>query len=180
MEVPRLGQLSPEGTRPEEGLMYRWFAGLVATAALAVAIPTLAHGAPDHHCNVNLTMLAHRVKTFSGKPPSSGHDLHAGVVDGKICGKRFRGAAREENRYPEPPGFTIKLATFGPIGSFRSKGDGTAVVNPDGKSLTLTGQMDVTGGTGVYKGSSGSLEFTARVPFETGVAKFHLTGELDY
>ena len=160
--------------------MYRWFAGLVATAALAVAIPTLAQGAPSHHCKVDLTMLAHRVKTFSGKPPASGHDLHAGVVGGKICGKAFRGAAREENRYPEPPGFTIKLATFGPIGSFRSKGDGTAAINPDGKTLTLTGQMDVTGGTGVYNGSSGSLEFTARVDANSGVARFHLTGELDY
>jgi hypothetical protein len=160
--------------------MFRWIAGLVVTAALAVAIPALAQGSPDHHCKVNLTMLATRVKTYSGNPPGSGHDLHAGVVDGKICGQRFRGAAREENRYPDPPGFTIKLATFGPIGSFRSKGDGTAVVNPDGESLTLTGQMSVTGGSGVYKGSTGLIKFTARVRVENGIAKFHLTGNLDY
>jgi hypothetical protein len=160
--------------------MYKWMTALALTAAVAVAIPalSLAGGSASHHCKLNLTVRAHRVKTFSGTPPASGHDLHGGTVDGKVCGDKFRGAMREENRYPDPPGFKIKTQTYGPVGSFRSKGNGTAVVNPDGKTLTLTGQMTIGGGTGVYNGATGSIKFKAIV--DDGVATFHWTGELDY
>ena len=159
--------------------MFKWVIGLAAAAALAVAIPSFAGADGNHECTLDLTVRASRVRIFSGHPPASGHDLSAGTVDGTICGDPFHGAMRQQNRYPNPPGFKTNVATFGPVGSFRSKGNGTAALNGDG-SVDLRGQMRIVGGTGIYDDPSGSIRFTGHVPFRSSVATFHFRGTIEY
>jgi hypothetical protein len=160
--------------------MSKWAVGLIAVLASAVAIPTFAGAAGQRgECKLDLRTRNARTKTFSGQPPASGRDESAGTVDGTICGKAFHGALRQRNSYPDPPGFNTKVVTFGPSGSFRSKGSGTGQVNGDG-SISLHGEMEIVGGAGKYKDANGTIKFTGRVPFKSPVALFHFTGTIKY
>ena len=161
--------------------MSKWVAGVAVAAAagLAVAIPTFAGADGQRECSLNLTVRAARTRIFSGQPPASGRDESAGTVDGTICGRPFHGALRERNTYPNPPGFTINTLTFGPVGSFRAIGAGTAKLNPD-SSISLSGRQRITNGTGIYEDASGSTRFTGKVASGSNVAIFHFTGEIEY
>jgi hypothetical protein len=163
--------------------MRKWVLPVLATLAVGVfVIPTLAGAARTprkHKCSFNVTALVAQVKVKSGNPPVSGSATDAATVDGKLCGKRFRGAARTSNTYPTPGSFTSKAQAFGPRGSVKAKFSGTGKLNPDG-SVSFSGSGKVTGGTGIYKRAIGSLSFTGTSPSGSTVATQHIKGKVKY
>ncbi len=132
-----------------------------------------------HKCSFDVTGLFATVAVNSGNPPLSGSDLDAGKLDGKLCKKSFHGASRQVNKYPTPGKFTSKGVSFGPRGSLKAKFAGTGNLNADG-STSFSGSGKITGGTGIYKGASGTLSFTGSAPKDSTVATQRITGKLKY
>jgi hypothetical protein len=126
-----------------------------------------------------VTGLFAAVKVNSGNPPLSGSNTVAGVFDGKLCHKAFHGASRQVNTYPTPGKFKSRGVSFGPRGSISAKFTGTGTLNADG-STTISGSGKITGGTGVYKGATGSLSFTGTSPKGSTVVTQHITGKVRY
>src|SRR5205807_746270 len=100
-----------------------------------------------------------RIAVKSGNPPFSGSEVGAGTLDGKVCGKTMHGAVRGIEKYPTLGHFTTTATNFGPLGSVKGKASGTGTINPDG-STSFSGSGTTTGGTGIYKGATGSFTFT--------------------
>jgi hypothetical protein len=114
----------------------------------------------------------------TGNPPLSGTETRAGIVDGKLCGKPFRGAARLVITYTAPGVGTIHpFAIFGPLGSLEGTFHVIGVREPDA-SVSLSGSGKITGGTGVYKGATGSMSATGTRPANSNVNVVHDTGTL--
>lgn len=161
----------------------RRLASVVAAAALAAGgvVPALAGaaGAPNKHkCSFTLTALAARVEVISGNPPISGTSLSAATIDGKLCGKSFHGAARLV-RTNVGSQISATFTDFGPLGSFRGTFSGTGPLNPNGTS-SFTGKGRVTGGTGLYKGVTGSFTVSGAKPSGTSPSALIFKGTLKY
>jgi len=162
--------------------MRKWLLPIVAVLALAVVAPTLAgatKGQKKHKCSFDVTGLFAQVKVNSGNPPLSGSNTDAGVLDGKLCHKAFHGASRQVNTYPTPGKFKSRGLSFGPRGSISAKFTGTGTLNADG-STSFSGSGKITGGTGIYKGATGSLSFTGTSPKDSTVATQRITGKIKY
>jgi hypothetical protein len=151
----------------------------VAVTALAVAIvtPTSASATGKTKCSVAVTALNGGVKPLSGTPPTSGSELIAGAVDGKICRRAFHGAIRVVTTFISPGKSTEVGRIFGPLGSIRIKGHTDLAPQPDG-SASLSGGMKMTGGTGLYRGVTGSLSVSGTIPAHSTVAILHITGTI--
>src|SRR5579863_10278663 len=88
--------------------MYRWLTGgltaaaVTAAATATVTIPTIASASaqPNHGCSVNLTAKFVGIEVITGKPPESGSNTGAAIVDGTVCGKPFHGAMRDITHFP--------------------------------------------------------------------------------
>jgi hypothetical protein len=155
---------------------------VVAVLAVAVGGPALAGAAKahkKHKCSFDVTGLFAAVKVNSGNPPLSGSDSDAGQLDGKLCHKPLHGASRQVNNYPTPGKFTSKGVSFGPRGSLKASFTGTGTLNADG-STSFSGSGKITGGTGIYKGATGTLSFTGSAAKDSTVATQHVTGKLKY
>ena len=161
--------------------MRTWLiAGLAAlTAAIGGPALAAATGQRKHTCSFNLTARFAEVKVNSGNPPMSGSNTTAATLDGKLCGQPFHGAARDVNNYPTLGKFNGKIVNFGPLGSIKAKFDGTATLNPD-HSDSLHGTGTITGGTGLYKGATGSFTFTGTKPANSLVTTQRISGQFDY
>jgi hypothetical protein len=162
--------------------MRRLVLPVLATVALAVAVPALAGAAKTpkkHKCSVDMTGLVATLKTLSGTPPLSGSTLDAGTIDGKLCHKKFSGAVRQVIKYPSAGKLTSRAVGFGPKGSLKAKLSGTGKLNPDG-STSFSGTGKVTGGTGIYKGATGKVSFSGTQAKGSSVSTQHLTGKIKY
>jgi len=157
--------------------MRKWQPPIVAALAVAVVVPTLAGAASHRKCSLDLTVLNAPVETI-GNPPLNGNETRGGIVDGNVCGKQFRGATRLLITYTAPGQSTIASETFGPLGSFKAQAQGRGVPQPDG-STSLSGSGQITGGTGIYKGATGSLSSTGTRPANSHINIVHLTGTLE-
>ena len=158
--------------------MRKWQPPIVAALAVAVVVPTLAGAASHRKCSLDLTVLNAPVETI-GNPPLNGNETRGGIVDGNVCGKQFRGATRLLITYTAPGQSTIASETFGPLGSFKAQAQGRGVPQPDG-STSLSGSGQITGGTGIYKGATGSLSSTGTRPANSHVNIVHLTGTIRF
>ena len=157
--------------------MRKWQPPIVAALAVAVVVPTLSGAASHRKCSLDLTVLNAPVETI-GNPPLNGNETRGGIVDGNVCGKQFRGATRLLITYTAPGQSTIASETFGPLGSFKAQAQGRGVPQPDG-STSLSGSGQITGGTGIYKGATGSLSSTGTRPANSHINIVHLTGTLE-
>ena len=157
--------------------MRKWQPPIVAALAVAVVAPTLAGAASHRKCSLDLTALNAPVEAV-GNPPLSGNETRGGIVDGKLCGRQFRGAARLLITYTAPGETTIAAEIFGTLGSFEAQGTGRGVPQPDGSTM-LSGSGEITGGTGVYKRATGSFTFTGIRPANSHVNIVHLIGTLE-
>jgi len=157
--------------------MRKWQPPMVAALAVAVVAPTLAGAASHRRCSLDLTALTAPVETI-GNPPLNGNETRGGIVDGNVCGRQFRGATRLLITYTAPGQSTIASETFGPLGSFKAQAQGRGVPQPDG-STSLSGSGQITGGTGIYKGATGSLSSTGTRPANSHINIVHLTGTLE-
>ena len=102
------------------------------------------------------------------------------TVDGRICGKAVHGAGRDVTNYTAPGVFNGKGVSFGPNGSTRNTFEGTGTLMPNG-DITFTGTGKITGGTGRFKGASGSFTFTGmQQAGSNGVSTQHLVGTIKY
>ena len=162
--------------------MRKWVVPILAALAVAVVGPTLAGDAKvrrTHKCSFDVTGLFARVKVISGMPPANGSDKDAATLDGKFCGKRFRGAARSVNKYPTLGTVTSKGRSFGPSGSVKYKLSGTGTLNSDG-SISFSGSGKVRGGTARYKLAKGSFSFSGTQPAGSTVASLRIKGKIKY
>jgi hypothetical protein len=162
--------------------MSKWILPLVAALAMAVAIPSFAGAKSSkkkHNCAVDVTLKVARIAVTSGSPPATGSEVGAGLLDGKVCGKTMHGAVRGTQKYPTPGHFKTTATDFGPLGSVTGKASGTGTVNPDG-SISFSGSGKTTGGTGIYKGATGSFTLTGTLPKNSTVATEHVTGTIHY
>ena len=157
--------------------MRKWQPPIVAALAVAVVVPTLAGAASHRKCSLDLTVLNAPVETI-GNPPLNGNETRGGIVDGNVCGRQFRGATRLLITYTAPGQSTIASETFGPLGSFKAQAQGRGVPQRDG-STSLSGSGQITGGTGIYKGATGSLSSTGTRPANSHINIVHLTGTLE-
>jgi hypothetical protein len=167
----------------EEVVMRRWVLPTLTVLVIAVVGPTLAGAVKTssvHKCSFRVTGLFAGVKVHSGTPPVSGSQTLAATLDGKLCRKSFHGAARQLNKYPTPGTFTSKGRAFGLRGSLKTTTrGGVTSTNPDG-SISLKGSGKITGGTGIYKGATGSFSFTGRVPPTRTPVTQHIKGKFKY
>jgi hypothetical protein len=161
----------------KEKTMRKWLAPTLAALTVAVLAPTLAGAAGNKKCSLDLTVMNAPVET-TGNPPMVGTETRGGIVDGMLCDKQFTGATRLIITYPAPGQSTITSETFGPLGSFRAQAQGRGVPQPDG-STSLSGSGQITGGTGIYKGATGSFSVTGTRPANSHVNIVHLTGTLE-
>jgi hypothetical protein len=145
--------------------MRKWLTPIVAAVlSAAVLAPTPAGAASDRKCSFDLTFLTAPVNV-SGTPPLSGAtESRAATVDGKLCGKQFHGASRLTITYtgPTTPN-TVLFAIFGPLGSLKGTAHAIGMRQPDG-SVSLSGGGNITHGTGLYKGATGSFSTTGTRP----------------
>jgi hypothetical protein len=160
----------------KEKTMRKCLAPTLAVLTVAVLVPTLAGAAGNKKCSLDLTVMNAPVET-TGNPPMGGTETRGGIVDGKLCDKQFTGATRVVITYTAPGQSTITSETFGPLGSFKAQGQGRGVPQPDG-STSLSGSGQITGGTGIYKGATGSFSSTGTRPANSHVNIVHLTGTL--
>lgn len=153
---------------------------LIIAAALTVAVvaPTPAGAASKRKCPLNLTILSATVKS-TGSPPISGTSTNGSIVDGKLCGKRFRGAERAFVTFLAGGKSTVAATIFGPLGSFQTSGQVVSMRNPDG-SGSGTGHEKISHGTGLYRGATGSTSAKVSVPANSTVVTVHLTGTIKF
>ena len=157
--------------------MRKWLAPTVVALTVAVLAPTLAGAAGNKKCSLDLTVMNAPVET-TGNPPMGGTETRGGIVDGKLCGRQFRGAARVLITYTAPGETTITSEIFGPLGSFDAQATGRGVPQPDG-STVLSGSGRITGGTGLYKRATGSFTSTGIRPANSHLNIVHVTGTLE-
>jgi hypothetical protein len=72
------------------------------------------------------------------------------------------------------------IRSYSPQGSLKGNTTGKVVLQPDG-SVAVTGEIKVTGGTGTFKGATGTLSYTTSVPnLSTPIATIEYSGTLSY
>ena len=157
--------------------MRKWLSIIAAALTVAVVVPTLAGAASKTKCPFNLTILSATVKS-TGSPPLSGTQTDGGIIDGKLCGKPFRGASRGVVTFTGAGKSTAAGSFFGPRGSYQTSGSFVGVPRPDG-SVKITGSGKINGGTGLYRGATGSFSATGTVS-SSGVNTVHYTCTIKY
>jgi len=83
--------------------------------------------------------------------------------------------------HPTPTTFTFKGTEVGFVanGTFKDTFTGTATVRPDGtQALTTTGR--ITGGTGAYRGATGSFTFSGSTTSGSSVVSGRSVGTISY
>lgn len=166
---------------------------LVAIAALAISIPTMAGAAGKKH-KVKSYVTSATAVIANINPPGGvnvgGSQTFAGTIDGKIGGKAETGALRGTNTYTAAgtgATFTGTLTVFGTLGSYSATLTGSGTAAPSG-ALTYNGTGTITKGTGLYKGAKGSFTFNGGAPAGTDkdgdtdaiVATFTAAGTIKY
>jgi hypothetical protein len=153
---------------------------VVAVAAVVIVGNAALAGAAKTHknCKIDLTGLVATLKKNSGSPPVDGSVTDGGTLDGKLCGKRFRGAYRDTLTFTLPGKFKLASTSFGPDGSTRAKGTGTASLNPDG-SVSIAGKGTYVGGTASGRAARGSFTFTGTEPANSNISKLHIAGTIE-
>ena len=156
--------------------MRKWLPPILAALSVAIVLPTLAGAARDRRCSLDLNFLTAPV-IVTGNPPVSGTETRAAIVDGKLCGAQFRGAARLVITYTAPGMRTIRFAIFGSLGSLEGTARVVGVLQAD-SSVSLSGSGNITGGTGLFTGATGTITATGTRPANSNVNIVHDTGRL--
>lgn len=160
--------------------MRKWVLPIPLALALAVIVSGLAgaSGSQTHKCKFDVTATFATVAVISGNPPISGSNQQVNTLDGTVCGKAFHGAGRAVNNYAVP-NFNGKGINFGPRGALRETFTGTGAAMPNG-DITFSGTGKVTGGTGLYKGATGSFTFTGTKDHNSDNPVQHVIGSFKY
>jgi hypothetical protein len=161
--------------------MHKWLIAGLAVLSVAIAGPLLAiaNAKTKRTCSVDLVSQSVGIAVLSGNPPNSGSGLDAGILNGTICGKPLHGAIRDTAHFPILGKVNGTGTIFGPQGSMTVRFQQTATLNPN-HSATLQGTSTITGGTGLYKGASGSGSLTGSQAPNSDVTTQHLTGTITY
>jgi streptogramin lyase len=109
--------------------------------------------------------------------------LHEMSIDG---GNVIRGAGEAHDEVKSgdlATGLQTRSARqrdYFPQGSLKEEGTNTIAPQPDG-TVSFTSETKITGGTGKFKGATGTVTFTGTVPsLTTQVAAFSYSGTLSY
>jgi hypothetical protein len=97
-----------------------------------------------------------------GDPPFSGSNRVAGEVRGDLG----RGAYLGTNTFGPPGEFQGKFRAFFKKGTLKGTLSGTGTLEPDG-TARFSGSGTYTGGSGRYKGATGSFTFEGSQPPDT-------------
>lgn len=161
--------------------MHRSLVAGLAVLSVAVAGPLLAiaNAKPKRTCSVDLVSRTIGIAVLSGNPPSSGSGLAAGTLDGTLCGKPLHGALRDIAHFPTLGKVNGTGTMFGPLGSMTLKFQQSATLNPN-HSASLQGTATITGGTGLYKGATGTGSLTGTQAPNSDVTTQQLTGTITY
>ena len=134
--------------------MTRRLITLAALAALLASVASIAPAAKKKSLNVNTTAKALILETS---------EAGESTVLGDVQGSLGKGVLRYVTKPAE--GLTQDAAgtVFTKKGSLTGKGTITLIPQPDG-SIKTEGAVDVTSGTGAYKGFKGPLEVDGVIP----------------
>jgi hypothetical protein len=151
-------------------------------AALAIVVAfgaTTAQAKTRHH----YTSVIHSapLATGHGYPAVGGTAALAGTWATSLLGTGALVDHLTITSHPTPTTFTFKGAEVGfvALGTFKDTFTGTATVQPNG-SQTLVTHGRFTGGTGPYRGASGSFKFTGATAPGSNVVNGHSAGTLTY
>jgi hypothetical protein len=189
------GTVTARGTRTITGGTgaYRGASGQLTLTATAVNGITTSHwdgsirygtsGSSGHrqaHKKYDFTFTVRSVAVFAtGNPPVNGSDTQASLVDGTLAGSVVHGAGRGVNTFPKAGVGDTVGTVFGPDGSVNFTLTATGRPNPDG-SFSFQGKGKITGGTGAYKGATGTFrELRGRAP-RNGPSTAMFTGTITY
>lgn len=131
----------------------------IGIASLAEARSTSAYTAA-HQRTRHMLRETEAQTTLSS---SGNRSITLAILDGKIGGKSVHGAARAISIFSSPTTGTGKRTEFDQYGSRNASLTFNVVINPDG-SRTGTGRGHWTGGTGRYKGATGSFTIKGTIP----------------
>jgi hypothetical protein len=131
---------------------------MIGAAAFAEARPS-AH--PAGHKRTRHMLRETVTQTTLSR--SGNRSIMVGILDGRIGGKSVHGAARALATFSSPTTGKGKRTEFDQYGSRTASLMFTVVINSDG-SHTDTGRGHWTGGTGRYKGATGSFTIKGTVP----------------
>lgn len=147
----------------------RLFVGLLVAASVVAAATAQATTRQSLNGTVKLAELSH-----TGTPPINGTAVEAGTYKGKAG----NGAITGTTSYAAPK-FTAKLRTYNLKGTIVTTSTGAGQLNPDG-SVSFSGTGKVVGGTGRYRGATGSFTFSGSQPKDSSVATFTIKGSYKY
>jgi hypothetical protein len=136
---------------------------LVALVVAAIAAPSGTAAAKKTH-KINATVLARSLSgnTVTGTAKSN---IGNGAVVYVVT--------------PNPDGTQhLVIKSFLTRGVLKAKGDATVTANPDGTG-TFTGSGTVVGGSGLYKGATGSFKANGTID-KDGLIHATLTGHAKY
>jgi hypothetical protein len=165
--------------------------GTVVVAALiglvALTVPATASGrvAKARH-ELTGTLRVKLVESGGGYPAVGGTYTFLALYDARIDGKARHGVLESRGSITgQPDATTIDTKqddrAYFPEGTVKTTSPITATLNPDG-SLTSNGKGTVTGGTGDFKGATGSVSSTCTAPTlePNAVIECQLKGTISY
>jgi hypothetical protein len=164
----------------------RWQSQLsIALAMLALVAAFAAPAAQaktktkNHHYRSVIATAT--LATRSGYPSPGGTAVVVGTWATNLYGNGTLVDHVTITGQPTPTTFSFKgtEVDFVALGSFKDTFTGTATVQSDG-SETLATQGRFTGGTGPYRGASGSFKFSGSTSPGSGVVNGHSAGTIIY
>jgi hypothetical protein len=147
----------------------RWVGAMLTIMLIAVvALPATASARPAKTKHeVTGTLRVKSLETGGGYPAAGGTYTALGLVELSIDGKAKRGVLESQGTIAQPDPSTIQAkqedVSYFTDGSYKLTSTGTATPNPDG-GFTTEATSKVTGGTGSYKGATGSLTSNCTAP----------------
>jgi hypothetical protein len=167
-----------------------WISTVVVAAliaAVALIAPATASGRVSKAKHeLTGTLRVKLVESGGGYPAVGGTYTFLALYDARLDGKARHGVLESRGSITgQPDATTIESKqddrAYFPEGSLKTSSPITATLNPDG-SLTSNGKATVTGGTGDFKGATGSVTATCSSPTldPNGVIDCQLNGMISY
>jgi hypothetical protein len=152
------------------------FVALMVASISAVAV---ARSAKNHRFTATSRLASiSNSKTY----PAAGSTSEDAVITDSHPGGRSAGISTTKITGTSAGAvtFTTKSTDYTTTGLQFNTSKGTAILHADG-SASLTGSGRYTGGTGAFKGLTGTFTFTGTLPKLTGsVLTLHIKGTLSY
>jgi hypothetical protein len=164
--------------------MIRRLAAIVAVMAPMALLIAMAEAKTRKTVHYTATVRDADVEHKNGFPAPGGSSLSAGVTDTRPGG---RSAEILQTKVTGASGggvtFTATSVGYTRTGAQFARESGTATPQPDG-STKVVGRGQTTGGTGAFRGATGSFTFTGTIPkadpATLPVGTLRVTGTLRY